>query len=99
MRDISLEHAVPDEVASQEAEGQEDRELLHQCFEMCLQALSPHDRKLIIDYYEASGRDKVGSRKRLALERGIKINELRVHVYRIRLKLRECIEQCIQRAG
>jgi RNA polymerase sigma factor (sigma-70 family) len=97
-RDISLDHAVPDEVASQEA-GQEDQELHHQCLEMCLQALSPGDRKLIINYYEASGRDKVESRKRLALERGMKINELRVYVYRIRLKLRKCFEQCIQRAG
>lgn len=82
-------------VAAPTVEEDDQRERVHDCFDGCLAKLKPHERNLIIKYYDGQGLTKIENRKKLAAELGIDLNALRVRTRRIRAKLRECIEKCV----
>jgi RNA polymerase sigma factor (sigma-70 family) len=56
--------------------------------EQALKLLPPHDRDLIIRYYQGEGRSKIDHRQQLADEFGIGLNALRIRVHRIRTALK-----------
>lgn len=64
------------------------------CLGRCLEQLSESDRDLITNYYQVRGRSNTEARKRLIAEHGGQ-NTLRVKAFRIRLKLRACIDSCM----
>ena len=64
------------------------------CLEKCLAQLTESDRNLITNYYQVRGRNNTEARKRLMAEHGGE-NTLRVKAFRIRLKLRVCIDACV----
>ncbi|MBB5055477.1 DNA-directed RNA polymerase specialized sigma24 family protein [Granulicella aggregans] len=72
---------------------QEDR-----CLSHCLGKLSDSERKLILEYHQFQGREKIEKRKHLAVQNG-GLNSLRIAAHRIRLKLRDCITGCLQRSA
>ena len=72
-----------------------DRE--EECLELCLDGLSPRDRALITQYHQFQGTQKIEVRKRLAIEYG-GLNKVRIMAYRIRVKLHDCVNGCVQRA-
>ncbi len=74
----------------------EEREQEAQCLETCLSHLSARCRNLITRYYSFDGREKIEARKRLAAEHGGE-NTLRIKAFRIRGKLRVCVDDCMQR--
>lgn len=82
----------------EDLEREEQDERLHDCFDECLKKLSPGDRELALRYYKDRGQDKIVNRKRLAEEKRIGLNALRVRVLRIRAGLRACIEDCLARS-
>ena len=88
---------LPTQHEEQERDDRDER--LHDCFGECLGRLKPEERELILRYYEGTGQEKINRRKRLAEERGIGLNALRVRVLRIRAGLRACIEACLGRGG
>ena len=68
------------------------------CLEECLkQELTPTEQNLILRYHEKEKREKIKTRKQIALELGISINALRIKVYHFQTRLRRCIEPCLQR--
>ncbi|HEX8559838.1 MAG TPA: hypothetical protein VF668_17210 [Pyrinomonadaceae bacterium] len=81
----------------EDLEREERDERLHDCFDECLGKLSPGDRDLALGYYKGRGQDKIANRKRLADEKRIGLNALRVRVLRIRAGLRACVEDCLAR--
>lgn len=83
---------LPPQPKDLERERQDD--LLHDCFDECLEKLSPSDRDLALRYYKGRGQDKIINRRRLAEENRIGLNALRVRVLRIRSSLRACVEEC-----
>ena len=89
----------PSTLPTQQLEHERDDsdERRHDCFEECLSLLKPEERELILRYYEGGGQEKIDSRKKLAEERGIGLNALRVRVLRIRAGLRACIGSCLGR--
>jgi DNA-directed RNA polymerase specialized sigma24 family protein len=62
-------------------------------FECCLEALPQLDRAIILAYYTGDGRDKIETRRRLALEAGMDLNALRVRAHRIRARLERCMQK------
>jgi hypothetical protein len=68
------------------------------CLESCLQELSARDRDLITQYHQFQGSQKIATRKCLAETHG-GLNKLRVTAHRIRLRLHECITNCVQRSA
>ena len=57
--------------------------------------LDEDDRKLILEYFEKDKREKIELRRRIAEERGITLNTLRMRVHRINADLEKCIVACL----
>ena len=73
-----------------------EREVM--CLDACLQELSVRDRDLITQYHQFQGSQKIETRKCLAEAHG-GLNKLRITAHRIRLRLHECIADCVQRCA
>ena len=69
------------------------------CFEHCLQELSPENRQLILAYYQADRREKIDNRLALATTYGIPLNALRSRTQRLRNKLEECVKNCLEQSA
>ena len=74
----------------------DEKELLDRCLERCLKPLSQEDRDMILRYYTGERQEKIDERKKLAEERGIAPNALRIRAHRIRTQLRACVEKCVE---
>ncbi|HEX8072476.1 MAG TPA: hypothetical protein VF546_21190 [Pyrinomonadaceae bacterium] len=83
---------VPPDPPSPEDESRE-----HDCLDDCLKKLPAEDREIILGYYSKDGREKINHRTEMAQKLGIGLNALRIRVYRIRLALKDCIEECLER--
>jgi len=70
------------------------REALLDCLDRCMRALPADDAQLILDYYRGEQRVKIEQRRRLAEERHLSANALKVRACRIREKLEACINAC-----
>lgn len=64
-------------------------ETLHECLEACMEELDPDERELILEYYVHDKSVKIDYRKKLAEQRGLAMNALRIRAYRIRQRLHD----------
>jgi DNA-directed RNA polymerase specialized sigma24 family protein len=69
------------------------------CFEQCLETLPVDNRALITEYYQYERRAKIDGRKALAARLGIPLNALRSRATRIREKLEDCVNGCLERGN
>lgn len=77
------------------AKSEKDTEQRHECLELCIDKLSPVNRKLIMSYYgEAQANED--QRRKLAARMELEPNALWVRVHRIREKLRRCVIECLR---
>ena len=67
----------------------------HECLKKCLQVLPADKRELILDYYLYEGHDKIEHHKQMAAELGITEGALRVRVHHIKVRLDDCMRQCL----
>jgi DNA-directed RNA polymerase specialized sigma24 family protein len=72
----------------------EEAELLDECLTVCMKRLTSSERWLIKSYHEGRGQSLIDNRARLAKHLGISVEVLRLRVFQIRKRLRECIEEC-----
>ena len=93
---------VRDEVSAREAlsrkpseahVNQAKEEQRRSCYQQCLDGLPADQQDLIVRYYRGS---EVPDRDKLAAQMGISLNLLRVSACRIRKKLGDCLQQCLQ---
>ena len=75
----------------------EDLDPRVECLERCLESLSPENRELILHYYQGEKSAKIENRKRLTDRFQVPINTLRMRALRLREKLQECVENCLQK--
>ena len=66
------------------AEDDAIREQRLDCLDRCLELLEPEQRKLIVEYYRDTGRQKIERRRALADRLGISMNALAIRASRIR---------------
>jgi DNA-directed RNA polymerase specialized sigma24 family protein len=71
----------------------------HACLDRCLGKQSPQNRELILQYYVGEKQEKIQHRQRLAGLLGIDLKTLRVRARRIRVKLLECVSDCMEQEG
>ena len=64
-----------------------------------MEKLSPHSRQMFEHYHCEKESGKTESRQSLAEQLGIALNTLRIRVYRIRVTLKMCIEECLAQEG
>ncbi|HST22763.1 MAG TPA: hypothetical protein VLR90_16685 [Blastocatellia bacterium] len=69
------------------------------CFRDCMNKLSDDDRDLIVRYYPEDSSKNIEERKKLAEEKGVQLNALRIRAHRIRKKLEKCIERCLKESS
>lgn len=72
-------------------------ECRQKCLEECLKRETYKDRKLILQYYQEDKRSKIDRRLEMADQKKANLNRLRIRMCRIRKRLRECIEKCVER--
>jgi DNA-directed RNA polymerase specialized sigma24 family protein len=77
------------------AEESRNKEQTHECLEVCLNKLPLDSRNLIERYYAEERQAKIDLRKRIADELGIGSGTLRLRALRIRERLQQCIENCL----
>jgi RNA polymerase sigma factor (sigma-70 family) len=75
----------------------EEVERRHACLDHCLGKQSPVSRELILQYYEGEKQAKIQHRQRVADLLGIDLKTLRVRARRIRVKLLECMSDCLKK--
>jgi RNA polymerase sigma factor (sigma-70 family) len=79
----------PDNHAEPESETE------YQCLEMCLQTLPASQRQLIVEYYGKEKSAKIENRRTLAEKLEISVSALQVKAFRIRVRLKECVQKCV----
>jgi DNA-directed RNA polymerase specialized sigma24 family protein len=70
-------------------------ELREECLSECLNKLPSNARGLIAQYYQNEKAEQIKKRKEMSDSQNISSNALRIRVLRIRVKLQECIEMCM----
>jgi len=66
-----------------------------ECLQRCLNELSPENRELIVQYYQGDKGAKIENRRKLGQRLGLPINSLRMRALRLREKLQDCVETCV----
>ena len=69
------------------------------CLDECLERLTQEVRELILGYQAGRGGARVARRKEMAAELGIGMDELRVRVHELRVRLDACVARCIAAEG
>jgi DNA-directed RNA polymerase specialized sigma24 family protein len=77
-------------------ESLEQKERQGQCLDLCMKALAPESRYLVLEYYKLDRPAKIVHRKELARRLGISGTALRLRMHRIRAALQVCVETCLQ---
>jgi DNA-directed RNA polymerase specialized sigma24 family protein len=76
-----------------------DEELLDSCLKHCMGKLTANKREMILRYYRGQRDVKIKLRRELADSMGIRLTNLRLKAQRIRLELKKCILDCMERSG
>jgi DNA-directed RNA polymerase specialized sigma24 family protein len=71
------------------------RDQMFECLDNCLEQLLPADRILLRQYHLGEKPNILESRHELAMGLGIGVNSLRIRAYRLRERLRVCINRCL----
>jgi DNA-directed RNA polymerase specialized sigma24 family protein len=90
-RELQALNNLPAAVSS----SSDSREQRLDCLRHCLESISSEQRDLIIGYYQGEKIAKIKNRQRLSERLQIPINTLRMRALRLRDKLEECVENCL----
>jgi len=91
-----LKRPRPPEVSCDLSAFSEEKEREYECLDSCLERLSPDQRELVLQYYQKDKRAKIEGRQRLAERLGIAVNALRIRAHRIRARLQQCLNECLE---
>lgn len=85
---------LPENLTDLPASGDEadEEEQVFECLEECLQQLSAEERELFSEYFKREGQAKIDFRRELSERLGITPNALRLKIFKIKARLRECID-------
>lgn len=90
---------MPEPAVNTKAEFVESEDERMHCLRKCFVTTVPDssDRTLLLKYYEAaSGEKNKDLRRSLAEHMGLSLNALRVRACRLRAKLENCVNRCVQ---
>lgn len=65
----------------------------------CLARLSEGDRRVMLDYHQGRGQERIDRRRGLAEALAVGLNALRIRVHRLRARLQRCVEKNLERKG
>ena len=73
-------------------------EIEDRCLNECLSQLPKSDRQLVERYFQGEKSVKITGRKKLAVERMLTANALRIQAFKLRRKFVLCFNSCVERA-
>ena len=76
-------------------DGASEADAEYECLEACLKTLPASQHQLIVEYYGKEKSAKIENRKTLAEKLEISVSALQVKAFRIRARLKECLQKCI----
>jgi DNA-directed RNA polymerase specialized sigma24 family protein len=107
-RFVSLEHSrknrldavgddLPETPVAPDLDFLDDPDRRMKCLRRCVASkLSDDDKTIVVGYYDTDADEKTKSaRKRLADSFGLTVNALKVRACRLRMRLEECINDCV----
>lgn len=83
---------LPELSVASETEASEN--IYQTCLKECLEKLPPEQKKLFIDYFLFENEKKSEYHEEMSQKLGITLNYLRTKIYRVRMKLEECVREC-----
>jgi DNA-directed RNA polymerase specialized sigma24 family protein len=95
-RRADFEELPPARLVAPDPDPEEEDER-RDCFDHCLKELPGESRQLILQYYSEEKRDKINRRLAMAERMGIPLNALRSRAQRIRNRLEECVNGCVNK--
>jgi len=95
----SIEAIVPHTTHAAADPADEEDERMRACLDRCLEQMAPDQRSVILGYYEGERHVKIARRRQLAEALGLSENALRSRVQRLRNRLQECVEACLEARG
>lgn len=99
MRETLKKESASHPTSSDHSEPAEEAELESECLDSCMEQLPSDGRRLVLEYYADERAAKISHRKRLAEELGIGLNALRIRAHRIRLRLHDCVSDCLAKTA
>lgn len=78
-------------------EPSQEIELEYECLELCMGTLNADSRELVLQYYHGEKRARIERRRAMAERLGIPLNALRIRAHRLRVALRDCVNDCLAR--
>jgi len=73
----------------------EEPSFSNDCFEKCLEKLSPESRNLLLDYFSEAKQAKIQLHRRISANLAMTQTALRMRVMRIKQKLKICVQECM----
>jgi DNA-directed RNA polymerase specialized sigma24 family protein len=77
------------------AKDPEEPSFSNECFEKCLEKLSPESRNLLLDYFSEAKQAKIRLHRRISESLAMTQTALRMRVMRIKQKLKICVQECM----
>lgn len=77
-------------------ESDSNYETRAECLDKCINELEPHEAGFITSYYTYDPAKKVEARLHVAQKNQLTLSTMRMRAYRIRKKIRECLETCFE---
>ena len=75
----------------------EELEMEDRCLNECFATLAKSDRELVERYFHGEKGVRISGRKKLAVERMLTSNALRIQAFKLRKKLTLCFNACLER--
>jgi len=107
-RFVSLEHSrknkldavgddLPETPVEPDLDFLDDPDERMKCMRRCVATtLTDDDKRIVVGYYDTDADEKIKSaRKRLADSFGLTVNALKVRACRLRMRLEQCINDCV----
>ena len=73
----------------------EDLEREDQCLRKCLEELNPHERNVVVRYFQGEKGQRIIERQKLAAELNLTANALRIQAFRLRKRAVQCLRRCL----
>jgi DNA-directed RNA polymerase specialized sigma24 family protein len=81
------------------APSREEMEPYLVCLDECLAKFPPESRELILLYHMEQKKAKIAAHREMGDRMSLKAGALRARVHRIRVKLEQCVRECLERAA
>jgi hypothetical protein len=87
-----------DPICPPELRPAKELEIEDMCLDECLGQFPVSDRELVERYFHGEKSVRIAGRKKLAVERRLTSNALRIQAFKLRKKFVSCFNACIERA-